>query len=160
MGRPSRAEAAESQRKQRIKYGDPKLRMSVEPSLKEKLEKQGKVARWVNDEKGRVEKLQLMGYEFVPSEGEQIGDPDTFGGNTDMGSRISKIVGSTKDGKPLRSYLMVQDKESYEEDQSLKEAENKKVDEAIRRGANPQTGEHEADRSGSKTYAKNIQYTP
>jgi len=160
MARP-RAEQVAGQRRQRIKFGDPRLHMTIDPATAERFKREGLVPRWVNDDKGRIEKLQMRGYEFVrdPSREIQAGEDS---GNTDMGSAVSKIVGRTEglEGKPIRSYLMVQRKEDYEEDQGVKEEINAKVDEAIRRGEPGGPNMSAVKEKGGGTYVKNIEYQP
>ena len=88
-----------------------------------KLEKNGLVARWVNDTGGRIQKFQRGGYEFVdPNTGVKVGEAGGDQRPGDLGSRISKTVGQDKDGKPIRAYLMAIPKEYYDEDQKLKQA--------------------------------------
>lgn len=157
----NRKEEVAGQRRQRLKWGDPKLRMSVDGDTVEKLKREGKVPRWVNDDgKGRIEKLQQRGYDFVADDSVKVGEDGD--GNTDMGSRVSRIVGTTKSGDPMRAYLMVQTGEFYEEDQSEKEARNKMVDDAIRRGEPGGPNQtNVADQDGSKTFVKSeTRYQP
>ena len=158
MGRP-RAEQVAQQRRERIKFGDPRLRMSVDPATAEKFKREGLVPRWVNDDKGRVEKLKLRGYDFVrdPNSEVQAGEDN---GNTDMGTAVSKVVDHTKDGKPIRAYLMVQRKEDYQEDQDIKELENKRVDDAIRRGEPGGPNQASVHDKHGGTYVKNVEYQP
>lgn len=159
MPRPRKEQVAE-QRKARLKWGDPKLRMSVDGDTVERLRKEGNMPRWVNDDaKGRINQLQQRGYEFVIDDAVKVGEDGA--GNTDLGTRVSRIVGTHKNGDPMRAYLMVQPTEYYEEDQNEKENINKKVDDAIRRGepgGSEQTSSN--DGKGNRTYAKEINYQP
>lgn len=155
-----RSKQVAQQRKQRLKWGDPKLRMSVDGNTVERLKREGKVPRWVNDDgKGRIERLKQRGYDFVPDESVKVGDDEN--GNTDLGSRVSRIVGTHKNGEPMRAYLMVQTEEFYQEDQNEKEGVNKMVDDAIRRGepGGPQQV-NSNDGQGNRTYKKEINYQP
>lgn len=159
MGRTPRAAQSKGQRKQRVKFGDQRLRMSIDPATMDELKRKGLVPRWVNDEKSRVSDLKMRGYDFV-SDPEKTIEAGEDNNNSDMGSAVSKVVGTHKDGTPMRAYLMVQNKEDYEEDQLLKERVNAQVDEAIRHGrptGPQQTGMNEA---GNKTYVKNVEYQP
>lgn len=157
----SRKEEVAGKRRQRLKWGDPKLRMSVDGDTVERLKKEGKIPRWVNEDgKGRIEKLQQRGYEFVADESIKVGEDGD--GNTDMGSRVSRVVGTHKNGEPMRAFLMVQVDEFYEEDQSEKENVNKMVDDAIRQGkpAGPQQVNSD-DGQGNRTYVKSeTKYQP
>jgi len=158
MARP-RAEQVAGQRRERIKFGDPRLRMTIDPETNERFKSGGLVPRWVNDDKGRIEKLKMRGYDFVsdPEAKIQAGEDNA---NTDMGTNVSKIVGTTKEGKPIRAYLMVQRQDDYTEDQGLKEAVNKQVDDAIRRGEPGGPNATAVKEKGGGTYVKNVEYTP
>lgn len=159
MARPSRADQARAKRKERVKFGTAKMNLSIDPATRQRLEKEGLVARWANDVKGRVEELRERGYEFVRDPEGQI-EAGEKGGSTDMGSAVSKIVGENKDGSPMRAYLMVQSKEFYEEDQALKEEINQKTDEAIRRGTPSGPNQASVSEGGGRTYVKNVDYKP
>ena len=93
------------------------------------------VLRWVNDDGDNIQDKLNRGYVFVEKDEVEgsVGDREVHGGNSDLNNRISRIV--TKDrANPIRGYLMKIPKEFYTEDLKLKEAENAKVDEAIRAG--------------------------
>jgi hypothetical protein len=93
-----------------------------------------KLARWVNDHPGRLDTAKIGGYSFVrnPDKGISAGeDPLRV---QQMGDAVSAIVGTAPGGEPLRAYLMVIDKDMYDEDKVLKEAEMDKTDASIRRG--------------------------
>jgi hypothetical protein len=161
MARTPRAEQEKAKRKQRkAKWGSPELKLTLDPETMEKFKREGLIARWSNDTGSNIQQRLMKGYEFVhDTEGQiTVGDDD---GNSDMGSRVSRIAGTNKDGTPLRQYLMVQTKENYDEDQALKERVNAQVDEAIRHGrpGGPQQTSMR-DESGSKTYVKNVEYQP
>jgi hypothetical protein len=96
----------------------------------------GRVYRWINDNQNsgiRLSNARRGGWRFeedqikVGTEGED--------GNTDMGNRVSKVVGTNPDGSPMRAYLMSIDKESYEEDQKAKQSQVDKIDKSIKAGA-------------------------
>lgn len=114
-------------RKERIPLGSPRQKLSA-PTVA------GKVRRWVNDSGGRLPMAEQGGYDFVQDNGEKIGDTNIGSGNQDMGSRISRIVGTKEDGSPLRAYLMEIDEDLYREDQADKAARIKEVDDQIRLG--------------------------
>ena len=93
-----------------------------------------KLARWINDHPGRLDAAKVGGYSFVrdPDKGISAGeDPLRV---QSMGDAVSAIVGTDKAGEPLMAYLMVIDKDIYEEDKAMKEAEMDKTDASIRRG--------------------------
>ena len=114
-------------RKERIPLGTPRQKLTA-PSAP------GKVRRWMNDAGGRLAMAQQGGYEFVTDDGLKIGDTNIGSGNMDLGSRVSRPVGTTADGKPLNAYLMEIDEDLYNEDQATKAAQIKAVDDQIRHG--------------------------
>jgi hypothetical protein len=94
-----------------------------------------KVPRWVNDTAGRLRDALEGGYEFVQdpnAEGHVGEDPMQSQG---MGSAVNVKVGTNEDGSPLRGYLMVIDRELYEEDQADKMAKVDEMDDAIKKGS-------------------------
>ena len=92
-------------------------------------------AHWFNDQDGRLERAEDAGYEFVkPDEAIGVGDREVHSGNTDQNSRVSRVVGRTKDSKPIRSFLMKIRLDWFKEDQAKKEERNSLVDQAIRAG--------------------------
>lgn len=114
------------QREHRVPLGAPRLKLKVEedPSV---------VRRWVNDKDSRIDYAVEGGYRHVMRM-DDIGVPDVNPGNTDLGSRTSKVVGTKDDGTPLRAYLMEIPREQYEEDQSEKESRIKETERSILSG--------------------------
>jgi hypothetical protein len=93
----------------------------------------GYVPRWINDTGNRLEDAQKAGYEFVFSE-KHIGE-GVESANTDIGSRVSKVVDkSPRLGNPMRAYLMQIKKEWYDNDQKEKLGQVEAVDDTIKRG--------------------------
>lgn len=91
--------------------------------------------RWFNDQDDRLQRALDAGYEFVPKkEVGQVGDKDISNGNTDMNSKVSRVVGRTRAEAPIRAFLMRIREEFYNEDQAKKEETNRMVDDAIRAG--------------------------
>lgn len=115
-----------SSRKERIPLGVARARLAVadkDPNYE---------YRWVKGSPDRLSAAENGGYEFVDQAG-KVGE-NAKDGNTDMGSRVSQVVGHNTDGSPRRDYLMRIKKEFYQEDQAVKQAELDKVDAAIKRG--------------------------
>lgn len=111
----------------RVPFGGNRQKLQVD-------EIPGYVTRWFNDVDGRVERALDAGYEFVtPEEAEGLGQGQLHQENTDLGSRVSKIVSRGTD-KVIRGVLMKIKREWYEEDQELKEQRNRMVDDALRAG--------------------------
>lgn len=98
----------------------------------------GYKCRWINDSGDRVLQAQQGGYEHITKEdlekqGIAVGDESTVG--TDLGTLVSKVVGTKEDGSPLRAYLMKIRKDWHEEDQLEKQKDIDEVDRALREGA-------------------------
>lgn len=103
--------------------------------LKVDLKEKGFTHRWFNDQDDRVQRALDAGYAFVkPDEIGQVGDKEVHGGNTDLGSKVSRVVGRTAESQPIRAYLMKIPDAFYKEDQAKKEEVNRRVDEAVRAG--------------------------
>lgn len=96
---------------------------------------EGFVPRWFNDQDDRIQRALGAGYEFVDREDvKQVGDKDVSNGNTDMNSKVSRVVGRTAENQPIRAFLMKIRKEWYEADKAKKEETNALVDAAVRAG--------------------------
>lgn len=86
----------------------PAFRLSIpEGAMDPKLE-----YRWVNDEKGRIQRLtQEDTWDFTTRE--ELG---LAGENSGQGTRLERVVGIGEDGQPLKAYLLCKPKEWAEED--------------------------------------------
>ena len=126
-------------RKERVPFGVARLKLSapVHPGYKR---------RWVNDTGGRTEQAEAGGYEFVTDTGLQIGETAVGSGNQDLGSRVSRIVGTMPDGKPQRAYLMEIKDEFYYEDQREKQKKLDVTDNQIRKGSYNPDGDKDTNR--------------
>ena len=100
-------------------------------------------SHWLNDYAGRILQAQQAGYEFVSQEEALVTMPDlagdAVGSGTDLGSRVSVVVGKNEDGTPLRAYLMKIRNEWYKEDQDAQQERVDKLHDAMRQG-NQQVG--------------------
>lgn len=115
--------------RERVPFSANRTRLSV------KLKEKGYQHRWFNDQDDRVQRALDAGYEFVtPEEIGRVGDKEVHGGNTDLGSKVSRVVGRTAENKPIRAILMKIRDDWYQEDKAKKEATNRLVDEAVRAG--------------------------
>lgn len=114
-------------RRERVPFGGTRMKLSFP-------DKPGKVRRWVNDVGGRCQLAENGGYDFVTDEGMKIGDTAVGSGNQDMGSRVSRIVGTNADGSPMRAFLMEIDKDTYDGDQNEKQKPLDLIDAQIRGG--------------------------
>lgn len=111
-------------------------------------------AHWMNDYPGRILQAQDAGYSFVEKEEAAITSNDLAGGSigvgSDMGSRVSQVVGKNEDGSPLRAYLMKIPNEYYKEDQLASQAHVDNVHEAMKQG------KQSVDGDGSNRYVKSM----
>lgn len=123
-------------RKERVPFGVPQSRLTVAN------QEPGFIYRWVNDDgRGRLDRALAGGYEFAPTvTGQKVGS-GTADGNSDVGSRVSRIVGTQEGGAGMRAYLMRIKREWYIEDQRAKQAQVDEVDKAIRRGDAHKSGD-------------------
>lgn len=113
--------------RERVPFSANRTRLSVQA-----LEK-GFVYRWFNDQDDRISRAVAAGYEFAkPEEIGGVGDKEVHGGNSDLNSKVSKVVGRTGENKPIRAFLMKLRDEWYAQDQSKKEETNRLVDQAVR----------------------------
>lgn len=87
-------------------------------------ERKGHTRRWFNDDGNRIAEAGELGYDFVTSDDK----------STDVGSRVSRLVGTKANGEPLRAYLMETPDELFAEGLSEKEAHNRQIDDAITAG--------------------------
>jgi hypothetical protein len=91
----------------------------------------GYVRRWINDKEGRLQLAQEVDYQFVTDYKMQVGDVDISNGNSDLGSRVSRVVDQTTG---QRAYLMEIREELYQEDQAAKASALDETDRRIRTG--------------------------
>jgi hypothetical protein len=104
-------------RRQRASAGGFKTRLDAP-------QKQGMVMRWVNDEPGRIQAMHDLGYDFA--------ERDTR--SDDIGTRISRNVGTHPNGAPKLAYLMETPEDQYAIGVAEKEERLKPFEEAITRG--------------------------
>jgi len=131
--------------RKRIPMSVPKAKLAV-PDIS------GYHCHWINDYAGRIMQAHQGGYEFVSEDEAMInnfslGTASDLSGNTDMGSRVSVVVGKNEDGTALRAYLMKIRNEWFAEDQAVAQERVDAVDQQIKRG---RVGS-EADKNKSDT---------
>ena len=106
-------------------------------------------SHWLNDYPGRILQAQAAGYDFVSQEEALITMPDLagslVGAGTDMGSRVSLVVGRNDDGSPLRAYLMKLPIELYKEDQAVAQEHVDNIHDAMQQGKLSVDGERADD---------------
>lgn len=89
----------------------------------------------INDDRTRLQDALDNGYEFVnPDEIKGVSE-NVVSRNGELGKdRVRFLVGSQENGQPMYAYLMKIRQEWYEEDQAELQAQNDKIDLAIRKG--------------------------
>lgn len=105
--------------------------------------------RWVVDRMGNLTTMYNNGWEFCNNDPRlKIGDA-AVDGNSDIGSRISVVVGSDSDKKEggVRQYLMMIPLDIMDEIKKSKQAVNDEIDDAINR-----TGEGGGDSPVERSY--------
>jgi len=93
-------------------------------------------AHLFTDKEDRIQRALDAGYVFVDQkELAGVGDREVHGGNTDLNSKVSRVVNGARDGNPEeRGILMKLPIDWYNEDQAVKEKTNALVDRAVRAG--------------------------
>jgi hypothetical protein len=94
---------------------------------------------WENDTDARIERLLGAGFEFVTKE--EVGMSQVTQrvvADSEIDSRVSKYVGTTDDGKPMRAYLMKCPDELWEDIQycinDLADSRDRDILESANRG--------------------------
>jgi hypothetical protein len=130
--RQSRDQSRESAepRRERVPVGVPRLKLDGG-------QRQGFVRRWVNDDGNRLQDCQQGGYEFVTN---QLPTGTDIASRESTDSRVSRVVGTKADGKPLVAYLMEIRRDWYEEDQQSKQKRLDEQESQMRRGEDSQGG--------------------
>lgn len=141
-----RRQARQEGKVERIPFGGLRLKLQLSDAEFKMFQERGMVTRWFNDQDGRVEQAQSAGYTFVkPEYARSLGHNAVHEGNTDIGSKVSKIVTKGKD-LVMRAFLMEIKKEFYDADFAAKMAINDKVDEALALGGRGGTDVEQAYR--------------
>lgn len=114
-----------AQRRRRASTGGHSLKLSAP-------QRPGYKRRWVNDDGNRLAEADELAYDFVHEQGIT---------SSDLGTRVSRLVGTKANGEPLRAYLMETPDELFAEGVAEKEAHNRQIDDAIAAGRDS-TGQH------------------
>jgi hypothetical protein len=116
-------------RKTRIPPGVPSLNLDF-PS------REGYTRRVVADRPGRLEKFRAGAWSFVEKDSLPELDPGLLkaGAREGQDSRVSRVIGSHRDGSPMVGYLMEIPTELYDEDQALKAEKVDGLEASLRQG--------------------------
>ena len=128
-----RREAREGQKPARVPLGGRRSKLQLSDADQKEFVRRRKVPRWVNDDGGRLQAATAGGYTFVdPKHATSLGQGAIGQENTDLGSKVSKIVTrASSEGAATRAFLMEIDKKFWDADQATKEERNSEVDEAL-----------------------------
>ena len=86
--------------------------------------------RWINDDEVRLfQKTKQDDWDFVSNGGEAAN-----GANTDLGDRVSVIVGTKPDGSPRKAYLCRKLRKFYDDDEKKKATDLDEQLAQLRRG--------------------------
>lgn len=99
--------------------GGQRLNLAIPPEIQEKLKAEGRVPRWVNDDGNRMYNLT------------QRDDYDPVAGVEPV------LVGTTKDGKPMKAILCSKPAAFLHEDQEKKDAARRETERALVSGNIP-----------------------
>jgi len=115
-------------RQARIPLGKPRLKLSAS-----KLIPTGKVGRWINDDPGRLEAAEEGGWTHLTDPKAKIGE--SAENERDMLSmKVRRRVGTRDGGESKVAYLMVIDKDTYDQDQAEKQQQIDGTEKSLRRG--------------------------
>lgn len=133
-----RVEATRRERRFRAETGElADLKLAVPENLK----KPSHTYRWVNDKANeRVQALHAKDWEVVKN--------SAIAG-TGEGEPVSRVVGTSENGQPLRAMLMEKPLDWHEEDQARKNKSRLAIEAQIDRGIVPSSG---LDPAEAKTY--------
>lgn len=128
-GRPKKVAVESITKQKRTPLGVPRQKLSLDkkdPNYS---------YRWLNDSGDRINQALEGGYEFVRrGDTSAPGDMDVVPQNTDLGTNVSKVVGTTESGAPLTAYLMKLKKSFYEADQAEKQAQINETERGLKAG--------------------------
>jgi hypothetical protein len=99
--------------------GSQRLKLAIPPEVEARLKDEGRTPRWINDEGNRIHNMtKLDDYDRVDSV------PPV-------------VVGTTKEGKPIKAYLHSKPTAFIEEDREKAEAPRRDFEKSLERGKNP-----------------------
>jgi hypothetical protein len=139
-----KVEVRDGGRRDRVPLGTPRMKLSISKAMQEYFEGRNEVARWINDEPGRLEAASeedtyrfVTKREFPGTYRVEVGQGDLTA-REGIDSRISRVVGTREGGQPVTAYLMAKPKEDYEADQRDKMKLVSDREDAMRQGIDSQ----------------------
>lgn len=122
-------------RKNRVPPGIPSMNLDY-PA------REGYTRRVVCDRHGRLDKFLAGGWSFVQEDAleEKASGALKITTREGLDSRVSQVVGSHKDNRPMTGYLMEIPEELYDEDQAVKMEHIDALEASLRQGADADGG--------------------
>jgi hypothetical protein len=121
-GRPARQAEVQQERRRRDDAtidGGQRLKLAVPEHVAERLKREGRTPRWINDEGNRMHNLTKM---------------DDY----DKVAEVAPVVvGTTKEGKPIKAHLCSKPAAFIEQDRAKMETRRRETEAALLRGRNP-----------------------
>lgn len=99
--------------------GSQRLKLAIPPEVEERLKAENRSPRWINDEGNRIHNLT------------QLDDYDRVDGVEPV------VVGTTKEGQPIKAYLHSKPTSFIREDQQRLDSKRTETERALLRGKNP-----------------------
>jgi hypothetical protein len=131
-------------RKARVPLGV--VRMKLNASKRE-----GYHRHWINDSPGRLDSALDGGYVFVEeTDNVRVGQGQDLTQREGLDSRVSRVVGTARDGSALRAYLMEIPQDMYDEDQKAKASQLALTEKELKRAEH---GKKNAGQDGNFIYA-------
>lgn len=105
-------------------------------------QREGYARRVVCDRHGRLDRFLAGGWSFVQQDDLEEKASGTLKAGTREGvdSRVSQVVGTHKDNRPMTGYLMEIPEELYEEDQAVKMEHIDSLEAGLRQGSDADGG--------------------
>lgn len=100
--------------------GSQRLKLAIPDEVLARLKSEGRHARWINDEGNRIHNLT------------QLDDYDRVDGVEPV------VVGTTKEGAPIKAYLHSKPLDFVREDADARDARRRETEAALLRGKNPE----------------------
>jgi hypothetical protein len=100
--------------------GSQRLKLAIPQEVEQRLKQEGREPRWINDEGNRMHNLTMLD------------DYDRVDGVE------PRVVGTSKEGTPIKAHLCSKPKAFIEEDRANTERRRRETEDALLRGKNPQ----------------------
>ncbi len=131
-----RREAREAGQPVRVPLGGRRSKLQLSEADQREFVRRKMIPRWINDDGGRLNAALAGGYNYVdPKYATSLGHGVLSEGNSDKGSRVSKIVTRAGvDGPAVWGFLMEINEKLWKADQDTKELRHAEVDKALNIG--------------------------